>query len=391
MRKKWLIILSLILSTAACKKAFTPEGIKSDNNQYLVIEGIVNNGIDSTFIKLSRTQKIDTVHNINPERNAVVSIESSTNHTYQLSETTAGTYAAAPMNLDPAAKYRLRIKTSDNKEYLSDFVVVKNAPPIDSVGFVAKSDGVDIYVNTHDATNSTHYYRWEYNEDWQFHSQYASTLYSNGVDGLKARDLSQEVHDCFGSDVSSDILVANSNNLTHDIIDHAPIIKISPTSEKIETKYSILVKQFALTSDAYTFWDNLQRNTQNLGSIFDILPSMNESNFHCLTNPNELVVGYLSVGTSTSKRIFITPNQLLPAYSAMYPVGCKIDTAFVNPPHPGTIPIAELIPTNSPYVPILGLHLTPPGTGPFDAYTYSTILCVDCTVRGSRTQPAFWK
>ncbi|HWZ14082.1 MAG TPA: DUF4249 domain-containing protein [Mucilaginibacter sp.] len=389
---KWIYALFVFLIADSCKKPFIPQAISSDNNRYLVIEGVVNSGNDSTFIKLSRTQKIDTTHTVSPEINANVTIESNAGANYKLAEITAGTYAAPPLNLDATRKYRLHIKTSGNKEYISDYVVVKNSPPIDSVGFVAASTGVQVYVNTHDATNSTRYYRWDYAEDWQFHAKYPSTYYSNGVDSLKARTVSQQVYDCFAHDESSSVTLTSTTKLTQDNVYQAPITTIPSTSEKIETKYSILVKQFALTSDAYSFWLNLQTNTEKLGSIFDVLPSENRSNFHCVTVPGELVVGYFSVGSIATKRIFITAAQLLKSYSPVYPAGCQIDTVFDNPPHPHTLPFSVLIPPNSPYVVLLGLYLPP--ANPFGkptAYSYTTRICGDCTIRGSTKQPAFWK
>ncbi|WP_295673023.1 DUF4249 domain-containing protein [uncultured Mucilaginibacter sp.] len=389
---KWITTLVVAMTVLACKKQFTPPVLISDNSRYLVIEGVINAGNDSTIIKLSRTKKIDTLRTVFPEANAQVSVESDGSNTFVLREITTGTYAAAPLGLDNSHKYRLRIKTSDNKEYVSDFIPVKNAPPIDSVGFAAKTIGLEIYVNTHDANNATKYYRWEYREDWQFHSAYVSTYYSDGLNALSARLVSQQVYYCFGSVQSSNILIASTTKLNSDVIYHSLITVVPPTSEKLETRYSILVKQYALTSDAYSFWDNMQKNTEKLGSIFDVLPSESQTNYHCVSNPNELVIGYLSVGNPSYQRIFISADQLLSGYSPVYPTVCEIDTAFQNPPHSGTLPIADLIPASSPYVPVLGLYLKPPNiNGSPTAYTYSTILCADCTVRGTTTMPAFWK
>ena len=384
--------LLLICIGFSCKKAFTPQAITSDQNRYLVIEGQINTGNDSTVIKISRTQKIDTVHTINAERSAIVVVESDAGDTYNLTENAAGFYVSPKLGLNGTHQYRLRIKTTDNKEYASDFVTVKNSPPIDSVGFAARPDGVRIYVNSHDPANATRYYRWDFNEEWQFHAKYISAYHSNGIDSIKPRKVSEQVYSCFANDASSNITIASSTKLVNDVIYQAPITTIPGTSEKIETKYSILVKQYALTSDAYTFWQNLQNNTEKLGSIFDVLPSANQSNFHCVTSPNEVVVGYLSAGSVASKRIFITADQLLKSYSPLYPVGCQIDTAFQNPPHPGTRSEGELVPANSPYIPLLGLYLPP--ANPFGlptAYTYSTVLCADCTIRGTKTPPPFWK
>ncbi|MGZ3764307.1 MAG: DUF4249 domain-containing protein [Mucilaginibacter sp.] len=389
--KKWWNVFWMFLIAFGCKKPFNPPASISADNRYLVIEGVIN-GNDSTFIKLSRTKKIDTLRTVYPEMNARISVESDANNSFSLTELTSGTYVAPPFNLDPAHKYRLRIKTSDNKEYLSDFVVVKNSPPIDSVGYLTQSDGLQLYVNTHDATNTTRYYRWEYREDWQFHSKYVSSCVATPYTVI-TREPDQKVYDCFGNDSSTNVLIASTTKLARDVAYQAPITKVLSTSEKIETKYSILVKQYALTSDAYTFWENLQKNTEKLGSIFDVLPSETQSNFHCITNPNELVIGYLSAGNVSSKLLYITVDQLPSTYTPIYPCHCELDTAFDEPdPHILTEKPASILSLpNSPYLPITMLYPVPDLLGLPYAYTYSTILCVDCTVRGKKTKPYFWK
>ena len=135
--KSLSVVVCIALLAFSCKKPFTPALDQSGNNRYLVVEGEIT-GSDSTFIKLSRTKKIDTSKTILPETNALVTIESDANVAIPLTEGTPGTYAAPPFNLDVAHNYRLRIKTSDAKEYVSDYVPVKNSPPIDSIGFVAQ-------------------------------------------------------------------------------------------------------------------------------------------------------------------------------------------------------------------------------------------------------------
>ena len=386
--KRLPFLACIVLLAISCKKPFTPVLNQSDR-KFLVIEGIIN-GNDSTFIRLSRTKKMDTLRTVLAETSAQVTVENNANARFPLTEIRNGIYAAGPLNLDASHQYRLRIKTSDGKEYLSDFVPLKNAPPIDSVGFIAKSSGVQIYVNAHDDVNATRYYRWDFTETWQFHSQYPSGYYSNG-DSIKARMVVQQVHNCFASDSSTSVLVASTTKLNKDIVSLAPITIVPASSEKLETKYSILVKQYALTSDAYEFWETLQKNTEKLGSIFDVLPSETQSNYHCVSNAGELVVGYLSAGNMSQKRIFITAAQL-PDYVTEYPYGCQLDTAWLNPPKPGSYLESILIPLNSPYGIVNALYLEPPN--PFGlptAYNFSTKPCTDCTLRGRTSPPPFWR
>ena len=321
------------------------------------------------------------------ETNAQVAVESDANTNYSLSEIKPGTYSAAPLNLDNSHKYRLRIKTTDGKEYLSDFLAVKNTPPIDSVGFKAQTDGVHIYVNAHDDASATRYYRWEYSEDWEFHSWYESFW-----TGYRPRTKEEYRYNCYASDTTAAIIVANSTKLTKDVIYQAPIAAIPSYSEKIETKYSILVKQYSLTADAYNFWANLQKNTGRLGSIFDAQPSANETNYHCISNPNELVVGYLSVGNVTTKRVFINVNQLLSTYSPKDINGCKIDTGYYYHEPYYFPPTVDLSNPNLGFTTIDGHYIAPlaPLGGP-NFITYTTTVCDDCTLRGKLTPPPFWR
>jgi hypothetical protein len=392
MKKIPFTVLAFLI-VFGCKKPFTPVLVSSQNTRYLVIEGVID-GADSTFIRLSRTKKVDTLKTIIPETGAIVTIESDASEVIPLIELKPGTYTAPPFNLNTSHKYRLRIKTTAAKEYLSDFVQVKNSPPIDSVGFNAQPSGVTMYVNSHDASNSTRYYRWEYNEAWQFHTQYVSAWIRPSPEHISGERLpSEQVYTCFTGDTSSNIIIGNTTKLGNDIVYQSPVTTVRGNSEKIEMKYSILVKQYALTSDAYAFWQNLQDNTENLGGIFSVLPSQSPTNFHCVTNPAETVVGYLSAGGVAYKRIFITSDQLLPSYQPLYPTVCKLDTVFLNPKTP-----EEVIETNeynhnyAAYTLVTGLYLPPPNPfgGP-TAWTYSTVLCADCTIRGKREPPPFWQ
>ncbi len=375
---KWLCVIALVLLTASCKKAFVPAGALSSNNKYLVIDGVINSGNDSTIFRLSRTKKFDTVISIAYETGAQVMVESDAGATFPLTEIKNGVYAAGALNLDNTHKYRLDIKTSNAEQFVSDYIAIKNSPPIDSVGFIGQADGVHIYVNAHDNSNTTRYYRWEFSEAWQFSSFYESYLLGDNTH-----------HICYRSDTSGSVAISSTTKLSNDVVFEAPIVVIPGTSEKIETKYSIMVKQYALSSDAYNFWQKLQKNTNQLGSIFDAQPSTNQTNYHCLSNPSEMVVGYLSVGSVSTKRIYILSNQL-PAYHTQYPYQCPLDSAYYY--HQPFYFDPQVLGPNSGNTAIDAFYVAP--LGPFGApnfKSYARTTCVDCTIRGSLNPPYFWK
>ncbi|MBS1533430.1 MAG: hypothetical protein JSU01_24235, partial [Bacteroidetes bacterium] len=120
-------------------------------------------------------------------------------------------------------------------------------------------------------------------------------------------------------------------------------------------------------------------------------PSELQSNYHCVSNPGEPVVGYLSAGNASEKRIFITVSQL-PHYVTIYPYECQLDTAWVNPPRSGSYLAGILVPANSPYGIVDALYLPP--LSPFGiptAYNFSIKPCTDCTLRGKTAIPPFWR
>src|SRR6202012_1062500 len=142
---------------------------------------------------------------------------------------------------------------------------------------------------------------------------FRSSFKSNG-DTVLGRDLTNDnINVCWRSDTSSTIVLGSSAKLAHNVIANNPIISITSTSEKIGFEYSILVRQYALTADAYNFYTNLKKNTEQLGSIFDAQPSEISGNIHSVSNPMEPVIGYISVGSTASRRIFIY-NKSLPGW-----------------------------------------------------------------------------
>src|ERR1700756_1735763 len=157
--RKWLCLYLLIpVCAVSCKQSYEPPAISAKNN-FLVVEGIIGSGADSTFIKLSRSVNVSSKATNRPELNAIVDIEDDQNNAYPVAETGNGSYGYAGLNLDHAHKYRLRIKTSNGEQYLTDYVPVLDSPPIDSLSFDANGSitagpGLNIYVSSHDQTNN---------------------------------------------------------------------------------------------------------------------------------------------------------------------------------------------------------------------------------------------
>jgi uncharacterized protein DUF4249 len=364
----------LILLMAACRQSYEPPAVSHPPN-YLVVEGFIeNNGTDTTRFTLSRTVKVDSSR-FTPELGARVSIEGSDNTSFPLIDMGSGQYAALLTTLNSNTTYRVHIYTNNSKQYVSDYVPLVHTPPIDSINWTRQNsdahEGVQIYANTHDPQNNTHYYRWKYAECWEFHSPFES--HYNYVPGQGVVELLDPMDFvCWKYNNSSNILLANSTQLSQDVIYEAPIVFIPAGSQQITVRYSILITQYALTKEAFAWWQIMQKNTEQIGSIFGVQPSANVGNIHCTSDSSEQVLGYITGGNSISRRIFITNDQVLPWD---YQSGC------VDMVDSGKHSVDQL--WNNGFLP----YYIIPASG---LIHYSTKTCIDCTLTGTNIRPSFW-
>jgi hypothetical protein len=396
--RKILVISILFLPALGCKKAFIPKAVSSANS-YLVIEGVINSGSDSTYFRLSRTIKLSAKDTVNFENNAVVTVEGNDNTSYPLSGVGNGMYVAPALGLSSSVKYRLRVKTSNNEEYLSDYVQAKVTPPIDSITYTVENDGVQFYATTHDPTNATRYYRWDFQETWGYLS-YFQSFFDIGPDGLPEyrTDPKDKFYECFKTAPSLQVLLGNSSRLAQDVIDKQPLDFITAESGKVSHGYSVLFHQYALTSDAYTYWQQLKQNTETIGSIFDAQPSEVPSNIHCISNPSLAVIGYVSASTVTAQRVFVdaqntvvvAPNYLPPPTSDECITPPVFGSIMVDPEDTFLTRLQQLTFTGNTW---LIQAVTDEQTGQIVGYIYSSKECADCEIKapfGINAVPAFW-
>jgi len=370
--KRIYIILAIIVGALACRQPYDPP-VNSSNKTYLVVEANLNPQ-GATTISLTRTFGLDRNTTVRGELNAQVSVEGKDNTTRSMTSIGNGRYTSNNLNLIINNEYRLRIKTTDGKEFLSDYVKAKKTPVIDSIGWEKEQEGLRIYANTKDVTNATRYYRWDFDETWEIHSHFPSSyIYEPTTGRIRDRKFPQEdVSVCWKYGTSSTIVLANSTRLADDIIYKAPVHFIENGSEKLAVRYSILLRQYALDREAYNFYELMKKNTEDIGNIFSPQPSEIRGNIKCLTDSKEYVLGFVTASTVESRRQFITipwfwfqdclsvkvPDRPDSIRYFFGPGGAYMPYSFDNPP---------------PY------------------YYGSYYECVDCTKRGGSTaRPPYW-
>jgi hypothetical protein len=374
----------LVLLLAQCKQEYDPH-IEAKTTGLLVVEGFINSGVGATTIHLSRSSSLeDTV--LKPEFSAQVNVEGEDGSSFTLFGNGNGEYTNSQLTLTDGVNYRLYIRTTDGKEYVSDYTPVKYTPLIDSITWQRENDGLRIYANAHDPQNASKYYQWKYEETWEIHSAYWSSL-TYAIDPVtgspvgvqfKYRDHHDDttIYQCWNTVLSSSITLGSTEKLTSDVV-FLPVQYIEPHSEKLSILYSINLRQYAISHDEYLFLQKMKKNTEQLGTIFDPQPSEISGNIHCLTDPNETVVGFVEVSQEQVQRIFISASQV-PDWN--YNPGCTTIQIDNNPDSIQQYGIG--------LVPTLASALDP--LGGIISFYASTPPCVDCTTRGIHQKPDFW-
>lgn len=385
--KRLVYFIITLLTCASCKERYNIT-LPPTQTGFLVVEGFINtSGV--TEIKLSRTTLVDA-KNMQFEKNAVVRIEADDNTIFPLAEKDSGKYVSPTLQLDLNKKYRLNIKTSEDKEYISSYEAPIITPSIDSITWIRYNDGIEIYVNAIDRQNNTRYYRWEYDETWEFKSQYATQVYvdfQRDQQGLltatvKYRDSVHNLpvdtlYTCWQSKSSSAIKIGSTEKLGDSRV-YSPVIFYPRGAWELSYLYSVLIRQYGLTKEGYEFYNKIKKNTESLGTIFDAQPSEIKGNIKNSNDEEELVLGYVGVNSVTEKRVFIS-NKDLEGWN--YFSGCEQEIIVMNERE-------KLIENfyNDVKIPTVPLFMN----GALVAVKGASDVCVDCRLRGTNIKPSFW-
>jgi hypothetical protein len=392
--KKLLIYIFLGLCSLHCRDryAYVPD---APDRGMLVVEALIN--IDgNTDIILSRTSPLSKSWII-PEEAASVTIEGEDNSIYSFAEGDSGHYTTPALPLSADRKYRMRIITSDSKEYLSDFRHPLRTQEVDSVTYRQENDLVSFYAHSAEDTAATYYFKYEWEETWQFNSSFrtqlqyelrvaagdtqVSVVYFDPVN----HSVKESIYACWQSRESTTIDLGTTESLTESKI-FLPVRTLRRDSWELSFLYSILVRQYALSADGYDFYRRMKKNTESLGSIFDAQPSDISGNIKCVTDPDEVVVGFVEFTSAKEKRIFVRSEDLPgdvydPGCTIYKGVGAKYPYPFANEP--------EVLKYVYDSLDLLPVNLREPIPGEI-YFIMEAARCVDCTLNGSNVKPTFW-
>lgn len=372
---KNIYIIALITIIAfSCREPFTPEIDRYEN--ILVIDGLITDQEGPYVVKLTRSFAFDESFP-SPEEGALVMFMDEDNVIYECPEDEAGIYRSNPSFRGKiGSSYKLVVNTMDEQSYESEWVELKNVPEIDSIAYELQerptSDpnqstyGMEIKVNTHDETDQTRYYRWEWVETWEIVTPITSSFYPD------------EAH-CWQTAGSGIISIGTSEHLVHDLIEDYPIYFVSTETNKLRIKYSILVNQYSLSREAYSYWKNLQDITQNTGTLFDPTPAMVTGNISNTTDPDNPVLGIFQASALKQERIFIERSEI--------PKSMNIPSGYSSCSFYDVVDSVEIDYYSSRGFPLAEIYTLAEA----EHYIFTNSeFCFRCTLSGSNEKPEYW-
>lgn len=370
-QKHHIIFLLILLLLNSCIAQFVPQ--ITEEKELLVVQGLITDQHETDTIKLSKSLPLGEVSAAKPVSGCIVSISDNLGNVVSLTESVPGTYLTPSSFYGEIGRsYTLHVNSnsgSGNLNYESNPMEMVAVPPIDSLyyektvieepsGFFKGVDACQIKLDTHDPENICKYYRWNFSETWEFRLLF---------------DVPNQR--CWINEKSHSIFIKSTVAFDKAIIKGFPIKYISNVTDRLRTKYSILVNQYSLNADEYLYWDKIQNVAGQVGGLYDIIPASVPSNLYCLENPTEKVLGYFSVSAKASKRIFIKDNfhGIIDRYNK-----CITDTVY-TPDFPGVDVTAWILFSHLLSIPQVSFYEITTNHG-----------CADCTLRGTTVKPDFW-
>lgn len=167
---------------------------------------------------------------------------------------------------------------------------------------------------------------------------------------------------CWGRDSSKVMLLETTDKLSENRVDRKKLFEIPCDDERISILYHLRVSQTQLHEEACDYFRAMQEAIERTGDLFSLVMSGGENgNVFNDNDPDELIIGYVDVATTTWTELFIPYDFDLyepkPEYCTIFEQGKDVQ-AWVD----------------------------------YDKKTFSTFPCVDCRTRlhASKERPEGW-
>jgi hypothetical protein len=308
-------IVLLSVSITACIDKYWPE-TDFKYNRMIVVEGMISNTPGPYTVYLSLSSSIDDPEFI-PLSDYSVIISDDQGNSELLSHIGGGIYQTASDGIRGVIgrSYKLGIFSYDNNSiYESSYELLRNPVEIKNVyaelEFHTDSDfeydltGYQFYVDTETAEQDTNYLLWRMDYTYQYEANYlARYVYDNYQ--METMHPSDSLQTCWKAGKRKDIVIEKTEQLSEPTLTKIPLCYITTETKELSIRYSLLVKQHTIAYDAFRFWSQLEEFKEYTPWLFAKQPYPVKGNMECVTDEDEVVLGYFMATGVAEKRIFV--------------------------------------------------------------------------------------
>ena len=218
--------------------------------------------------------------------------------------------------LQTGQAYMIHVITPDGNEYESEFDRLRPVPEIDSIYYEVESasyetagdttDGIRFFIDFTYNDEAYEYVRWELTETYEFHNpDMEAFIWDKDFNYYPLPDTSN-YRICYITNQLTEI-----HSLALGILDFGIYVKKpfafvpnDQQAQKLKHKYSVLIKQYSMGEEAFHYWNELKKTSQEQGFLFDRQPALLKSNIHNLNDDEEIVLGFFSMAGVVERRAF---------------------------------------------------------------------------------------
>ena len=375
-------LLLLLLFTVGYSCVSPYEADIENEPQLISIEASLIKGEPEQTVKVSITASLNSSTFI-PVRGCDVSLIDEFDNAWHYRDLTGGIYRTSVPDeeLIHGRHYKIRVITTDGNVYESDYEMLNPGIELDSLYYDIEDKvdnisgesytGIQFFLDVKAGEDESRYFRWRIDETYEYTS-FAPISYFY-LDDTHTPNLPADpwaVYRCWQGGEISGLFQSSTMNLYQNEKKRIHLNYVSALTERLRIKYSLQVKQYTLSEDAYNYFEQNRLATEDADGLYTRQPRQPITNIVNVDDESERVLGYFWVSTQTSQRIFVS----------------RIDEM-------------EVLAEECAYWEYSDLE---DGEGPFPIYLFddknsgklyvSSRDCFDCTRRGgSNTIPDYWE
>ncbi len=381
------IVLMLSLVMVTCVEPYDFDALKYE--KVLVIDGAISDLDEEYEVEITYTYPLGSELEPQHVTDAEVWVENSSGNRFDYTLATDQKYISpAGMTGVVGESYQLYVKMPDGTLYQSEPQLLKAAPAIDTIyGQYAELPsedgtvnvgGIQFFIDSESITGNTHHFRYEWEEAFKIITPYPARYELTEDSSIVRMDTSLGI--CYKEGFSNSLIYGTTEGVTSDKMLEFPIRFLSEEQQQLRVRYTILVRQYAISEAAYLFYKRLEENNQSGGSLFDQQTGSVFGNMYSSTDGDQAVLGFFEVSGVSERRQFFNYSDFDERFSRpVFPFDCYFGSAI------------KTIPDSAAY------YLTATGGNIYDytsfeppAVSIHTRSCTDCSYYADLIAPSYW-